>query len=60
MPFPIVRNDISLMSADVIVSAANEHPLAGGGVRGPYSRPLGRQSSSPPARLSRPAPLAAP
>ena len=41
MPFPIVRNDISLMSADVIVSAANEHPLAGGGVRGAIFKAAG-------------------
>ena len=40
-PFPIVRNDISLMSADVIVSAANEHPLAGGGVRGAIFKAAG-------------------
>ncbi len=41
MPFSIVRNDISLMSAGVIVSVANEHPLARGGVRGAIFKAAG-------------------
>lgn len=41
MPFSIVHNNISLMSADVIVNAANEHPLAGSGVRGAIFKAAG-------------------
>ncbi len=41
MPFSIVRNDISLMSAGVIVNAANERPFAGGGVHGAIFKAAG-------------------
>ena len=42
MPFSIVRNDIALVHADVLVNAANERLAAGGGVCGAIFEGAGR------------------
>ena len=55
MPFSVVRNDIAHMKADVIVNAANERLLAGGGVCGAIFKQLPAQPW-PPAQRAMPFP----
>ena len=43
MPFEIVRNDIANMQVDVIVNAANRHPVVGAGVDSWLHQKAGKQ-----------------
>ena len=46
MPFSIVRDDIARVSADVLVNAANERLMEGGGVCGAIFAGAGRDRMS--------------